>query len=209
MSNIITVGRLKAKVFVVAFFDSNVKRVYEEIKKKPDYNYLDIIFVNTHLVFGIEHIIGIMRIINERKQRNIVSEIKNLEVEFLMRICCTDQISEALKLNFGDKSNKDFVVISLTDDNNSQKLMGIEKEFERYGTVKYASKEKNDNNGITSFQFDSQDKKEIFIPSDNSKRDYIINTLFKEKIKDPRSELFTNDTEFLKFLIERAAISLG
>ncbi|VFJ12863.1 KEOPS complex subunit Cgi121 [Candidatus Nitrosocosmicus franklandus] len=209
MSNIITVGGLKARVFVVAFFDSNVKRVYEEIKKNSDYNNLDLIFVNAHLVFGIEHIIGIMKIINERKRRNIVSEIKNLEVEFLMRICCTDQISEALRLNFGDKSNKDFVIIILTDDNNSQKLMGIEKEFERYGTVKYASKEKNDNNGITSYQYDSRDKEEILIPSDNSKRDYIINTLFKEKIKAPRSELFTNDIEFLKFLVERAAISLG
>lgn len=218
--DIITVGSLKASVFMVTFFDSNVKRVYEEIKRiKPAYDKIDLVFVNSKLVFGLEHIIGIMKIINERKQRKIISGIKNMEIEFLMRVCCTDQISAALNINFGDKSNKDFVVVILSDED--QKLIEIKKEFERYGTVTCNTKKKNNDNNnkgsktdvkgnsITSY-YNTQDRNSgMFITADNSKRDYIIDMFFREKIKDSSSELFKSDTEFLKFLIERAAISLG
>jgi tRNA threonylcarbamoyladenosine modification (KEOPS) complex Cgi121 subunit len=206
--NIITVGSLKAAVFIMNFFDSNVKRVYEEIKAKPAYNETNIVFLNTKLVFGLEHILGIMRILNEGKKRNSISDIKNIEIEFLMRLCCTDQISEALKVNFGDKSNKDYVVIILSD--NDQKLKDIEKEFEQYGSVisnNKSTKTKNDS-GINHRAQNMQDKNDELIAADNTKREFIINMFFKEKIKDPNSELLKSDTKFLKFLIERAAISL-
>ena len=204
--NIVTVGSLKATVFMVTFFDSNVKRVYEEIKTKPAYNKTDLVFLRSHLVFGLEHIVGIMKILNERKKRNSISDIKNIEIEFLMRVCCTDQISEALKINFGDKSNKDYVVIILSDDD--QKLKDIQREFERYGTVvsNNNTKTKSDS-GNNSYQ-KMEDKNDDLIAADNTKKEFIIDMFFKEKIKDPNAELFKSDAKFLKFLIERAAISL-
>jgi hypothetical protein len=48
----------------------------------------------------------------------------------------------------------------------------------------------------------------VLIPADSTKREFIIDLFFKEKIKDPNSELLKSDTKFLRFLIERAAISL-
>ena len=210
--NIITVGSLRAKVFRVTFFDSNVKPVYEDIKAKPAYNKADLVLLRTKLVFGLEHIIGIMKIINERKQRNITSDIKNVEIEFLMRVCCTDQISEALRINFGDKSEKDFVVMILSDE--YEKLIKIGKEFERYGTVMYDNNNnsnyisKKNKNSVAAVYHGPQDNSWSLIPADNLKRDYIIDLFFKEKIKDNESQILRNNTEFLKFLIERAAISL-
>ena len=204
--NIITVGSLKATIFIVTFFDSNVKRVYEEIKAKPAYNKTDLVFLRSQSVFGPEHIVGIMKILNERKQRNSISEIKNIEIEFLMRICCTDQISEALKMNFNDKSNKDYVIVILSDD--PQKLKDIVMEFKRFGTVTSNNNTKiKSDSGNKSYQ-KMQDKYDELITADNTKREYIIKMLFKEKMIDPNSELLKSDTNFLKFLIERAAISL-
>jgi len=193
--DIIVVGSLKAKIISMTFLDSNVKHVYQEIKDSPNYKRkIDLVFLSSKLVFGLEHITGIMKILNERKKRNIISDIKNLEIEFLMRVCCTDQISEALRVNFGDSSNKEFVVIIISND--EDKLQEIEKEFARYGISKYdESHSKNSNKDL--------------IAANTYKRDYIINQFFKEKIKDSNSPILTNNTEFLKFLVERAAISIS
>lgn len=204
--NIVTVGSLKVTVFMVTFFDSNVKRVYEEIKTKPAYNKMDLVFLRSNLVFGLEHIIGIMKILNERKKRNSISDIKNIEIEFLMRVCCTDQISEALKINFGDKSNKDYVVIILSDD--VQKLKDIQREFERYGTVISNNNTKTKSDSGNNSHQKMEDKNDDLIAADNTKKEFIIDMFFKEKIKDPNAELLKSDAKFLKFLIERAAISL-
>lgn len=204
--NIVTVGSLKVTVFMVTFFDSNVKRVYEEIKTKPAYNKMDLVFLRSNLVFGLEHIVGIMKILNERKKRNSISDIKNIEIEFLMRVCCTDQISEALKINFGDKSNKDYVVIILSDD--VQKLKDIQREFERYGTVISNNNTKTKSDSGNNSYLKMEDKNDDLIAADNTKKEFIIDMFFKEKIKDPNAELLKSDAKFLKFLIERAAISL-
>lgn len=191
---------------MVTFFDSNVKRVYEEIKTKPAYNKTDLVFLRSNLVFGLEHIVGIMKILNERKKRNSISDIKNIEIEFLMRVCCTDQISEALKINFGDKSNKDYVVIILSDDD--QKLKDIQREFERYGTVISNNNTKTKSDSGNNRYQKMEDKNDDLIAADNTKKEFIIDMFFKEKIKDPNAELLKSDAKFLKFLIERAAISL-
>jgi tRNA threonylcarbamoyladenosine modification (KEOPS) complex Cgi121 subunit len=138
-----------------------------------------------------------MKILSERKKRNIISDIKNLEIEFLMRVCCTDQISEALRVNFGDRSNKEFVVIIISDDEVT--LQEIEKEFARYGISEH-----DESGSANNIQTCNKD----LISADAHKRDYIIDQFFREKIKDSKSPILKSNTEFLKFLVERAAISI-
>jgi tRNA threonylcarbamoyladenosine modification (KEOPS) complex Cgi121 subunit len=197
--DIIVVGSLKAKIISMTFSNSNVKHVYQEIKANPNYNKkIDLVFLNSKLVFGLEHILGIMKILGERKKRNIISDIKNLEIEFLMRVCCTDQISEALRVNFGDRSNKEFVVIIISADEAT--LQEIEKEFARYGISEH------DESGNTN---NIQTSNKDLIAVDTYKRDYIIDQFFREKIKDSKSPILKSNTEFLKFLVERAAISIS
>ena len=192
--NIMIVGSLKAKIISMTFFsDSNIKDIYNGIKANPIYNKADLVFLNSRLVFGYEHILGIMQILNERKKRNIISEIKNREIEFLLRVCCTDQISAALKANFGDSSNRSFVIITISDDDHL--LQEIESEFARHGTIEYRS--------------GTQVKIKDLITADTRKRDYIIEMFFREKIKDHNSPVLNSNSEFLKFLIERAAICLS
>ena len=162
----------KAKIIPMSFFsDSNIKEVYNEIKANPKFNKAELVFLNSKLVFGYEHILGIMQILNERKKRNIISEIKNREIEFLLRVCCTDQISEALKANFGDRSNRNFVIIIISDDDHV--LQEIDTEFAKHGTIEYKS--------------GTQAKIKDLIIADTHKRDYIIEMFFKEKIKDHNS----------------------
>ncbi len=189
--NIMQVGSLKARMISVTFYDSNVKEYYKKIKTKSTYKETDIVFVNPMLIFGKEHLIGIMRIINEERKRKMISEIKNPEVEFLMRLCCTDQIKEALNRNFGDKEKKDYVVFIMSD--NNQVLHDIEIELACYGFV----------------HVDSSDSHlSTCIASTKNKRDYIINSFFKDKLKNRDSTTLEKNVEFLKFLIERAAIAL-
>ncbi len=196
--DIIVVGSLKAKIISMTFSNSNVKHVYQEIKANPNYNKkIELVFLSSKLVFGLEHILGIMKILSERKKRNIISDIKNFEIEFLMRVCCTDQISEALRVNFGDRSNKEFVVIIISDDEVT--LQEIEKEFARYGISEH------DESGSTN---NIQTCNKDLIAADAHKRDYIIDQFFREKIKDSNSPVLKSNTEFLKFLVERAAISI-
>jgi len=197
-ADIIVVGSLKAKIISMTFSNSNVKHVYQEIKANPNYNKkIELVFLSSKLVFGLEHILGIMKILSERKKRNIISDIKNFEIEFLMRVCCTDQISEALRVNFGDRSNKEFVVIIISDDEVT--LQEIEKEFARYGNSEH------DESGSTN---NIQTCNKDLIAADAHKRDYIIDQFFREKIKDSNSPVLKSNTEFLKFLVERAAISI-
>jgi tRNA threonylcarbamoyladenosine modification (KEOPS) complex Cgi121 subunit len=174
-NNVMVVGSLKAKIVPMKFYiNKDVKEAYNEIKANPKYKKADLVFLDSKLVFGCEHIAGIMKILSERKKRNIVSHIKNIEIEFLLRVCCTDQINEALKVNFGDKSNKDFSM---------------------YGNLDYENV--------------SQTEIKDLIAADTYKRDYIIEKFFREKIKDKNSTVLNSNDEFLKFLVERAAISLA
>lgn len=188
------VGSLKAKIVPMKFYiDKDVKEAYNEIKANPKYKKADLVFLDSKLVFGCEHIAGIMKILSERKKRNIVSYIKNIEIEFLLRVCCTDQINEALKVNFGDKSNKDFVIIIISDDDHI--FEEFERDFAMYGHLDYENV--------------SQTEIKDLIAADTYKRDYIIEKFFREKIKDKNSTVLNSNDEFLKFLVERAAISLA
>ncbi len=189
--DIICVGDLKGKIVSVTFHGDNVREIHQKIKTKPMYKETDLVFLNPILIFGKDHLVGIMKIINEEKKRKKISEIKNLEVEFLLRLCCTDQIKEALNRNFGDMENRDYVILIMS--NSKQTLQDIELELSNYGTVHTSS---NDFNLLTK------------IAATKNKRDHILNTFFKDKFKDPNLPILNKDDGFLKFLIERAAIAL-
>ena len=92
---IITMDALKAIIAGYSFFDTDIRNIYDKIKSKD--KTINIIFVNSKLVYGMDHILGILKIINEEEKRNIKSNIKNVEIEFLLRICYTNQIKDALK----------------------------------------------------------------------------------------------------------------
>ena len=189
--DIICVGDLKARIVSVTFHGYNIREIHQKIKAKPMYRETDLVFLNPMLIFGKDHLVGIMRIINEEKKRKKISEIKNLEVEFLLRLCCTDQIKEALNRNFGDIENRDYVILIMS--NSEQTLQDIELELSHHGNVHTS---RNDFNLLKN------------IAATKNKRDHIVNTFFKDKFKDPYLPILNKDDGFLKFLIERAAIAL-
>jgi tRNA threonylcarbamoyladenosine modification (KEOPS) complex Cgi121 subunit len=173
---------LKAIVCGFSLFDTAVRNVYDKIKSED--KSVSIIFVNSRLVYGLDHIVGILKIINEEDKRIIKSNIKNVEIEFLLRICYTNQIEYAIKSNFGDIENKKFVVILISK--SEYKLKNTLGFLMPFGIV--------DNN--------------LILP-DLTKKDYILNCFFKERFKGNSHSLLNNEEKYLKFLIEKAAISLN
>jgi tRNA threonylcarbamoyladenosine modification (KEOPS) complex Cgi121 subunit len=128
-------------------------------------------------------VFGILKIINEEKKRNIKMDIKNVEIEFLLRICYTNQIKSALSANFGDNQNKSFVVVLVSTLAN--KLSNTLGTLRSYGN-------EDDN---------------LIVPNP-LKKDYILNYFFKDKFKDNSHLLLNNDERYLKFLVEKAAICI-
>jgi tRNA threonylcarbamoyladenosine modification (KEOPS) complex Cgi121 subunit len=179
---IITMDALKAIIVGFCFSDTDVRNIYDNIKSKD--RTINIIFISSKLVYGMDHILGILKIIDEEKKRNLKSDIKNVEIEFLLRICYTSQIKDALKANFGDSKNKTFVVVLLSK--LECKLSNTFRTLMPYGI--------EDSN---------------LIHPDTTKKDYILNYFFKDKFKVNPQSLFNNEEKYLKFLIEKAAISLN
>ena len=178
----ISMDALKAIIVGFSFFDSDIKKIYDKLKS--EHKSVNIIFVNSKLVYGWDHVFGILKIINEEKKRNIKMNIKNVEIEFLLRICYTNQIKDALSANFGDDKNKSFVVVLVSTLAN--------KLSNTLGTLRsYGNEDSN------------------LIISDTLKKHYILNYFFKDKFKDNSHLLLNNDEKYLKFLVERAAICIN
>src|SRR6476646_4017233 len=104
---------LKILVKEIYILDINIKKIYNDIKFK--YKDINIVIVNPNIVFGLEHNLNNKKIISGKIKRNKKREIKNLDIEFLLRICYTDQIDNAFqKLNDAkDKNNKDIKIICI------------------------------------------------------------------------------------------------
>lgn len=136
------------------------------------------------LVYGIDHLVGILKVINEEDKRKIKSNIKNIEIEFLLRICYTNQIKYALNSNFGNIKNKNYVVvlISKSDSKLSKALVSF-----------------------TSFGIEDSN---LLDPS-SIKKDHILNYFFKDRFKGNNYLLLNNEEKYLKFLIEKAAICIN
>src|SRR6476620_1355061 len=182
-----------------------VKKIYNDIKFK--YKDINIVIVNPNIVFGLEHILSIIKIISGKIKRNKKREIKNLDIEFLLRICYTDQIANAFqKLNdTKDKINKDSEFICILFSKNSSDIENALKDLKKYELQENAIKEKKpedeENNRII--------KTDSLIEISNQKKQYILKNLFKKELEDVNELFFIKDNfKFQKFLIERAAIAL-
>lgn len=179
--HILNVGRLKVGLIPATFNDTNLKDIYQKLKLID--KEVDISIIDSRLILSIKHIIGILKIINEEKERSNRIGIKNIEIEILMRFCYTDQISEALKINFGDPFNKNFIVIVISC---HDKIL-----FDAERCVL--------DNGLLN---------EEILENDISNKEYIINKFFKKKIKELNSPIFKDEEKFLGFVLERGAIAI-
>ncbi len=170
------------KVLVKGFFllDNNIKKLYDNLK--VNHRDTNIVIVNSNIVFGLEHILGIIKIINEEMKLKMPREIKNFDVEFLLRICYTNQILNAFQV-LNDNKNNNFVCILF-----SKCFLNIEQA---YIDLKNHGKENND-----------------LIQISEAKKLHIIKLFFKKDLKDLDTIFIKDDQKFQKFLIERSAIAL-
>ncbi len=174
------------KVLVKGFFlfDNDIKKLYDKIRSIHKDVYL--VIVNANIVFGLDHIFGIMKIINEEIKRKEEKDIKNFDIEFLLRICYTDQISYAFQMVNDNKSNNSFICILF-----SKCLTSIKNA---YIDLKNYGKEDYDN---------------TLIQISKAKKLYILKLFFDKNLKDLDLLYILKDNfEFQKFLIERSAIAL-
>lgn len=177
----LNVGSLKVGLIPITFNDTNLKEIYKKLKLID--KEVDISIIDSRLILSIQHIIGILRIINEEKKRKNGIDIKNIEIEILMRFCYTDQISEALKINFDDILNRNFIVIVISS---HDKIL-----FE-----------------VEHLILDNGFLNEEILKNNTLKKEYIIDKFFKKKSKDLNMPIFKDDGKFLGFVLERGAIAL-
>lgn len=178
------------KVLVKGFFvlDNNIKKLYDKIKST--HKDTNIAIVNSKIVFGLDHIFGIIKIINEEMNRKEEREIKNFDIEFLLRICYTNQISYAFQVLNDNKSSSSssssFICILF-----SKSLSNIKNA--------YTDLKKNGKEGNTN----------TLIQISEAKKSHILELFFNKDIKDLENiRILNDDNKFQKFLIERSAIAL-
>jgi len=196
---------LKILVKEIYILDINIKKIYNDIKFK--YKDINIVIVNPNIVFGLEHILSIIKIINGKMKRNKKREIKNLDIEFLLRICYTDQIANAFqKLNDAkDKNNKDSEFICILFSKDPSDIENALKDLKKYDLQENALKEKKPEDEVNNRTI----KTDSLIEISNRKKQYILKNLFKKELEDVNELFFIKDNfKFQKFLIERAAIAL-
>lgn len=196
---------LKILVKEIYILDINIKKIYNDIKFK--YKDINIVIVNPNIVFGLEHILSIIKIISGKIKRNKKREIKNLDIEFLLRICYTDQIANAFqKLNdVKDKNNKDSEFICILFSKNPSDIENALKDLKKYDLQENALKEKKPEDEVNNRTI----KTDSLIEISNRKKQYILKNLFKKELEDVNELFFIKDNfKFQKFLIERAAIAL-
>jgi tRNA threonylcarbamoyladenosine modification (KEOPS) complex Cgi121 subunit len=172
-------------VLVKGFFllDNDIKKLYNSLKSI--HNDINIVIVNANIVFGIEHIFGILKIINEEIKGKGKRGIKNFDVEFLLRICYTSQISYAFQLLNDNKTN-DFIFILF-----SKNLTDIKKiylDLKNYG---------------------EEDISNSLIQISEFKKLNILKLFFNKDLNDLGNlSIIKDDLKFQNFLIERSAIVL-
>lgn len=170
------------KVLIKGFFllDNNVKKLYGYLKS--NHKDVNVVIVNSNIVFGLEHIFGILRIIHTEMKIGKEREIKNFEIEFLLRICYTDQISNAFNI-LNDNENYGFICILF-----SNCLSSIENTYLHLK-----------NYGIENSSL---------IQTSEAKKSHILQVFFKKDLKDLNNQFIKDDQKFQQFLIERSAISV-
>jgi tRNA threonylcarbamoyladenosine modification (KEOPS) complex Cgi121 subunit len=172
-------------VLVKGFFllDNDIKKLYNSLNSI--HNDINIVIVNANIVFGIEHIFGILKIINEEIKRKEKREIKNFDIEFLLRICYTNQISSAFQLLSDNKTN-DFICILF-----SKSLSNIKKIY------------------IDLKNYGEEDISNSLVQMSETKKLNILKLFFNKDLKDLGNLAIIKDNlKFQNFLIERSAIVL-
>ena len=170
------------KVLIKGFFllDNNIRKLYGILKS--NHKDVNIVIVNSNIVFGLEHIFGILRIIHTEMEIKKQREIKNFEIEFLLRICYTDQISNAFKI-LEDNKNYNFICILF-----SKSLSSVK---DAYTQLKNLGIENSD-----------------LIQTSEAKKSHILEVFFKKDVKDSNNQFIKDDQKFQQFLIERSAIAI-
>ena len=170
------------KVLIKGFFllDNNIRKLYGILKS--DHKDVNIVIVNSNIVFGLEHVFGILRIIHTEMEIGKQREIKNFEIEFLLRICYTDQISNAFKI-LEDNKNYSFICILF-----SKSLSAVK---DTYTQLKNLGIENSD-----------------LIQTSEAKKLHILEVFFKKDVKDSNNQFIKDDQKFQQFLIERSAIAI-
>lgn len=174
-------GELKVLIKGFYILDNNIKKLYATLKS--NHKDVNVVIVNSNIVFGLEHIFGILRIIHTEMKIGKQREIKNFEIEFLLRICYTDQISNAFKI-LNDYKNHNFICILF-----SNRLSDIENTYIQ----------------LKNFGIENSD----LIQASESKKIHILQVFFKKDPKDSNNRVIKDDKKFQRFLIERSAISVN
>ncbi len=78
IKDIHTYGEIKVLVSGFFLLDNNIKKLYDSLK--ANHKETNIVIVNSNIVFGLEHIFGIIKIINEEMKLKVHREIKNFDV---------------------------------------------------------------------------------------------------------------------------------
>jgi tRNA threonylcarbamoyladenosine modification (KEOPS) complex Cgi121 subunit len=170
------------KVLIKGFFlsDNNIRKLHGALKS--NHKDVNIVIVNSNIVFGLEHVFGILRIIHTEMEIGKQREIKNFEIEFLLRICYTDQISNAFKI-LDDNKNHNFVCILFSNSLSSVKDTYIQ---------------------LKNFGIENSD----LIQTSEAKKLHILEVFFKKDATDSNNQFIKDDQKFQQFLIERSAISI-
>jgi tRNA threonylcarbamoyladenosine modification (KEOPS) complex Cgi121 subunit/molybdopterin converting factor small subunit len=127
--------------------------------------------VNADAIYGIDHLLGILRMTLEAKKRKIMIANRS-ETELLLRLACTGQISDAI-MKAGLKKNSAGCFVAISQNS---------EELRRFSDTIKGEFEVNDS---------------VLEPS-SQKRSALAGVLeLKAKC---------DDSEFLKYLLERAAI---
>ncbi len=176
------------KILIKGFFhsDQDIKSLYDKIKNL--HKSTNIVILKPELIFGLEHIIGIIKILYEESERD-KEKLKNLDVEFLLRICYTNQIKHAFDI-LKCESDNDFngYVICILFSKSLDLLMDTYKDLIKLG------KDQDPANLIQISRF---------------KRSFILGKFFKKELKFlENNDIIKSDDDFQRFLIERAAIAL-
>ena len=154
----------------------SVRRIAEDGGKLVDrlrarHQGVSIQAVNAATVYGIDHLLGILRMTLEAEKRRIMIANKR-ETELLLRLACTGQISDAIdRVGLKKNSTGCFVAISQNSEGTREFSETINREFEADDSVLKPSRQKRA--ALTA-------------------------------VLDLKAKL--HDGEFLKYLLERAAI---
>ncbi len=179
-------GDLKILIRGCFLQNIDIKSLYDNIKTL--HKSINIVILKPELIFGLEHIIGIIKVLYEELERD-EDKLNNLDVEFLLRICYTNQIKYALDI-INDENDNNFngcVVCILFS-----KSLGL--LMDTYNDLIKLGKDQDPTNLIQISEL---------------KRSFILEKFFKKELKFfENNDLLKNDIDFQKFLIERAAIAL-